>query len=69
MASYTRNQRKRKLLVQQRFIGLALILISAFILWFALQGTAPNDRDCTAAFLTAPIGLWLLFSRKILIVG
>ena len=68
MASYTRNQLRRRMLIQQRFMGLSLILISGFVIWFASAGTTPVDRDCTAIFFPLPLGLWLLFSRKILIV-
>lgn len=68
MASYTRNQLRCRMMIQQRFMGLGLILISGFILWLASAGTTPVDRDCTVIFFTLPLGLWLLFSRKILIV-
>ena len=68
MASYTRNQLRRKMLMQQRFMGLAMILISGLILWLASTGTNPVDQDCTAIFFTLPLGPWLLFSKKILIV-
>lgn len=68
MASYTRNQLRRRMMIRQRFVGLGLILISGFILWFASTGTNPVDQDCTVIFFTLPLGLWLLFSRKILIV-
>lgn len=68
MASYTRNQLRRKMMMQQRFLGLAMILISGLIYWLASTGTTPVDQDCTAIFFTLPLGLWLLFSRKILIV-
>lgn len=68
MASYTRNQLRRKMMMQQRFMGLAMILISGIVLWLASTGTNPVDQDCTAIFFTLPLGLWLLFSKKILIV-
>lgn len=68
MTSYTRNQLRRRMLIQQRFMGLGLILISGFVILFASTGTTPVDQDCTAIFFTLPLGLWLLFSRKILIV-
>lgn len=68
MATYTRNQRKQKLMVQQKVMGLVMILITGLILWLALTGVTTEDQDCTAIFITLPLGLWFLFSRKILIV-
>lgn len=67
MTSYTRNQLRRKTIIQQRFMGLVMILISAFVLWLASTGTNPVEQDCTAIFFTLPLGLWLLFSREIMI--
>lgn len=68
MATYTRNQRRQKLMAQQRIMGLVMILITGLVLWLASTGVTPEDQDCTAIFITLPLGLWFLFSRKILIV-
>jgi predicted branched-subunit amino acid permease len=58
-------KRKRR---TQKLYGLAMILISIFIVILASQGTTIEERDCTAVLLTAPMGLWMLFSKSILIV-
>lgn len=68
MATYTRNQRRRKMLMEQRILGLILILASAVLLALALTGKTYADRDCTAVFFTVPIGMLLLLSKKVLIV-
>ncbi len=68
MATYTRNQRRRKLLIEQRLMGLGLIAISVLIYVLALTGTTIEDRDGTALLFTLPLGLLLLFSKKIWIV-
>ncbi len=68
MATYTRNQRRRKMLIEQKLMGLALIAISILIFILASTGKTFEDRDCTAIFITMPLGLLLLFSKKILIV-
>lgn len=68
MATYTRNQRRRKMLIEQRLMGAGLIVISILIFIFASTGKTFEDRDCTAIFITLPLGLLLLLSKKILIV-
>lgn len=68
MAAYTRNQRRQKLMAQQRVMGLIMLLITGLIFWLASTGVTPEDQDCTAIFITIPLGLWFLFSRKIVIV-
>lgn len=68
MATYTRNQRRRKLFIEQKLMGLGLIAISVFLIWFASLGQTIEDQDCTAVLLTLPLGLVLLFSKKIWIV-
>jgi hypothetical protein len=60
----TRNQRKRKLLIEQRLMGLVMIVITAVFVWMC----ASANEDCTAALLTGPIGLIMLFSKKVWIV-
>lgn len=67
MASYTRNQRRMKM-VQQRLMGLALVLICLVVLLVLSFETDPACQDCTGVLLLLPVGLWCLFSRKILIV-
>lgn len=64
--SLTRNQRRRKV-VEQKLMGIALIVICALILWFASTGVTPEDKDCTAVLFIAPIGLYMLFSKQTII--
>ena len=63
----TRNQMYRRKLTIQKLYGLALIAMSAIMLYIASQGVTVEDRDATAVLLTAPLGLYLLFTRKIAI--
>ena len=72
MASYarkslTRNQRRRKVVVQ-KLMGIALIAICALMFWLASTGVTPEEKDCTAVLLIAPIGLYMLFSKQIVIL-
>lgn len=63
----TRNQTYRKKLFIQKLYGLVLIAISAILIYIASQGITVEDRDATAVLITAPLGLYLLFTRKIAI--
>lgn len=64
MASYTRNQRRRRKFIEQRLMGVAMIAITIFFVWMC----SSTNEDCAAALLTGPMGLILLFSKKIWIV-
>lgn len=63
------NKRRYRIkkLIQQKLMGLAFIAISIFCLWMASNGNTVQERDCTALILTVPVGLYLLFSRKIVV--
>lgn len=63
-----RRTTRRRLYVQQRAMGLCLLLVSGLLLWLAYCGATPLDRDCTAVLLTAPLGAYLLTTKKLVIV-
>lgn len=65
--SLTRNQRRRKVVVQ-KLMGIALIAICALMFWLASTRVTPEEKDCTAVLLIAPIGLYMLFSKQIVIL-
>lgn len=65
--SLTRNQRRRKI-IEQKLIGIALLAICALMFWLASTGVSPEDKDCTAVLLIAPIGFYMLFSKQIVIL-
>lgn len=65
--SLTRNQRRRKV-VEQKLMGIALIVICALMFWLASTGITPEEKDCTAVLLIAPIGFYMLFSKQIVIL-
>ena len=44
-----------------------LLLITIGVFWMASTGTTFEDKDCTAALITLPFGLYLLFTRHIVI--
>lgn len=63
----TRNQIRRKKLFVQKLYGLALITMSIMLIYMASHGTSVDDRDATAVLLTAPLGLYLLFTKTVAI--
>lgn len=62
----TRNEKKmyRRKIRFQKFMGLGMIVVS---IGLALYVMSTNDPDITASIILAPIGLYLLFSKKCLI--
>ena len=54
--------------VKQKLMGGAILLICAFVLWLCSIGTTPEDQDATAVVLLAPLGLYLIFTKEIIIV-
>lgn len=61
--SMTRNQRRRRLFIQQKLMGIAMIALTVLFVWLC----STNNEDCAAAFLTGPLGLVMLFSKEIMI--
>lgn len=55
--------RRRKLL-KQKWMGVALLVVSVVLVWLC----SVTHEDCSAVFLTAPLGLLLLLSKNIWIV-
>lgn len=55
-------------IIEQRLLGLLLIALAALVVWFASTGIFIEDRDVTAAFLMAPMGVYMLFTRHLVIV-
>ena len=52
---------------EQKLMGVGLLLICAVVLWLCSKGTTPVDDDATAVVLLAPLGLWMLFTKDIVI--
>ena len=54
-------------MVEQKLMGLGLLVVCAFVLWLCSTGTTPEDQDATVVVLLAPLGLWMLFTKEIVI--
>ena len=52
---------------EQRLWGVGFLAISIVGVILASHGITPADRDCTAALLAAPLGLYLIFTRKVVL--
>lgn len=57
-----------KKLILQRAAGFLMLVLSAVIIWFASNGTTPEDMDCTVVLFTIPAGLCMLLSREVFIL-
>lgn len=62
----SKSQYRRKIL-EQRLYGIGIILLCALALLVASTGTSIEDRDCTAVLLILPLGIYSLFTRKVVI--
>ena len=49
---------------KQRHMGAALVVLSWLILLLAATGASPADQDATAAVLTLPLGLYMIFTKQ-----
>ena len=49
---------------KQRLMGVSMVAISWFVLLLALTGETPVDQDATAAVLTLPLGLYMIFTEE-----
>ena len=66
----TRNQRRlyKKKLLEQRLMGLGWMDCFGVLLWMCSSGSSMADRDGTAVVLLAPLALYMLFTKEIVIV-
>jgi len=62
-----KRYRLNKRVLIQRLMGLAMLLISYIIIRVAMTGITVVDRDATAVLITIPLGLYLLFSKEIVV--
>ena len=53
--------------MEQKLMGLALLAVCCFVLWLCSTGMTPEDQDATVVVLLAPLGLWMLFTKEIVI--
>lgn len=65
----TKNQRRlyRKKMIEQKLMGLGILACCALALWLCSTGATPEDRDATAVVLLAPLGLYMIFAKEIVI--
>lgn len=56
-----------RIMAFQKMLGLVLLVISIGVIILASTGKNPEDKDATAIFFTAPIGLYLLFTKEIVV--
>ena len=60
---------RRRLMLKQKLYGLLMLALCGLVLWMCSIGTTPEDQDATAVLLIAPLGIWMIFSKHILIYG
>ena len=60
--SLTRNQRRRKV-VEQKLMGIALIAICALMFWLASTGVTPEEKT-VRRFFSSPLSGYICFSQS-----
>lgn len=58
---------RRKKLIRQKLIGVCLLVLCALCVAVAMNGDTPEERDCTAVFIVAPMAVWLILSDNVAI--
>lgn len=59
---------KKGKMIFQRIIGLALLVICVLIIIAAYNAHSPEEIDATPVVLFAPLGFYMLFSKKYMLV-
>lgn len=65
------NERKRierRLRLKQRLMGLVLLIICVCIVMMTSTGTTMEERDLSPVLLFGPWGLWMLLTKKIIVI-
>ena len=57
----------KRLKLIQKLMGLGMILVSGLIIWITSTGLTVEEKDATAVLFTLPLGLYMLFTKKIII--
>ena len=57
-----RRQQRRWYFIKQRLLGISLLI-------FTVLATKLLDGDATIALITVPLGLYLIFSKEMLVVN
>ena len=63
----TRNQLRRRKLIEQKVMGILLLAVCVMNIIFACNGKTVEDKDCTPILLFAPMGFYLLFTKQVVI--
>ena len=59
----TKSQQRKT----QRKLGIVLLILSAIVIAVGLTGTTIQEKDIGPVLILAPMGLWLIFTKEIII--
>lgn len=65
--SAKKRARARKLFIQ-KLMGIGILTISVFVIWFAANGETVEERDVTPVLFMIPLGISLLLSKEVLLL-
>lgn len=61
------KRRYMKKLLIQKFTGVVLLICCVLMMYVASTGVLMSDKDVTPVLLFAPLGLYLIFTKKIIL--
>lgn len=64
----SKRRMRRKKLIEQRLMGMGLLVCCVLAVWLCSTGTTMVDRDATGVVLLAPLALYMLFTKNIVIM-
>ena len=59
--------KKKKLLLRQRMIGLAMFGLCIMAIFLASKGRTPEEKDIGIVLFLIPLSLYMVFTREIII--
>lgn len=62
-----RNYYNKRKLIQQKIMGLLLLLICGLVIMMASTGATPAEKDVTPILILGPIGLYLILAKRVII--
>lgn len=57
----------RKKLIMQKIMGLVLLMICGVVIMMASTGANSADKDVTPILILVPLGLYLVFTKRVII--
>ena len=61
------EKRYIKKIFEQRILAIVMLVICAVILLMAATASSPSGHDITPVILLAPVSIWMMFTKQLVI--